>query len=181
MCTGPRTIEPGVVWLTGLPGAGKSTIGRALYEEILRRGVSAECLDGDVIRDLFPATGFTRAERDAHVKRVGHLASRLEHHRILAICVLISPYGAARLEVRKWCRRFVEVYISTPLRECERRDPKGLYALARRQDLLHFTGVNDPYEPPESPDLSIDTSDVPVDESASRLVALLLAGNQSTS
>lgn len=167
-------IEPCVVWLTGLSGAGKSTIGLALYEEMLRRGVGAEYLDGDAIRSLFPGTGFTRAERDANVKRVGYLASRLEHHRILTICALISPYREARMEVRQRCRRFFEIYVSTPLEECERRDPKGLYARARRHELLHFTGLDDPYEPPDAPDLSIDTTAVAVDEAVSRLIALLI-------
>ena len=166
-------IAPCVIWFTGLSGAGKSTIAEALYEELLGRGVAAEYLDGDVIRTLFPGMGFSRADRDLHVKRVGFLASRLEHHGIITICALISPYREARDEVRQRCRRLFEIYVSTPLAECERRDPKGLYARVRRHEIAHFTGVDDPYEPPEAPDLAIDTTTVPVAESVARLLTLI--------
>jgi adenylylsulfate kinase len=170
--TGPR-VEPCVVWFTGLSGAGKSTIAGALHEELLQRGAAAEYLDGDVIRTLFPGMGFSRADRDAHVTRVGFLASRLEHHGITTICALISPYRDARAEVRRRCRRFFEVYVSTPLAECERRDPKGLYARVRRHEIEHFTGVDDPYEAPAAPDLTIDTTTVAVDAAVARLVQLV--------
>jgi adenylylsulfate kinase len=176
--TGPR-IEPCVIWFTGLSGAGKSTIALALHDELLGRGVAAECLDGDVIRNLFPGLGFSRADRDAHVKRVGFLASRLEYHGITTICALISPYREAREEVRRRCRRWFEVYISTPLVECERRDPKGLYARARRREIEHFTGVDDPYEAPDAPDLTIDTTMVPVDRAVSRLIQAVTTSREA--
>jgi adenylylsulfate kinase len=179
MSSGGTRIAPCVIWFTGLSGAGKSTIAQALYEELLRRGVAAEYLDGEVIRALFPGMGFSRAERDLHVKRVGFLASRLEHHGITTICALISPYGEARAEVRQRCQRLFEIYISTPLAECERRDPKGLYACVRRHEILHFTGVDDPYEPPKAPDLEIDTTTVPVAESVARLLALFAGERKS--
>ena len=164
--------DPAVFWFTGLSAAGKSTIASALADELRLRGVPTEYLDGDAVR-LFSPAGFSRAERDAHVKRVGFLASRLEHHGITVVCALISPYADAREYVRGLCRRFVEVYVSTPLAECERRDPKGLYARARRGEIAGFTGIDDPYEPPVSPDVVLDTSSMTVEDAVRRT---LLAG-----
>jgi len=168
-----QLFEPAVVWLTGLSGAGKSTIARALHSQLLLQGMRVEYLDGDAVRDLFPGTGFTRSDRDAHVKRVGFLASRLEHHGVFVICALISPYRAARDHVRGICRRFIEVHVATPLAECERRDVKGLYERARRGEIANFTGVSDPYEPPAMPELVIDTTAVPVEAAVRRVLATL--------
>lgn len=165
--------EACVLWFTGLSGSGKSTIARALFEAIRNRGVAVEYLDGDQMRELFPGTGFSRAERDAHVRRVGFLASRLEHHGVTVVCALISPYREARAAARERCRRFVEVYVSTPLDECERRDVKGLYARARRGELPSFTGVDDPYEVPLAPEVTLDTRKVSVDDAVTRLLELV--------
>jgi adenylylsulfate kinase len=165
------TIPATVLWFTGLSGAGKSTIASAVARELGRREIRTEYLDGDAVRLLSP-TGFTRADRDLHVKRVGYLASRLEHHGITVVCALISPYAQARQEVRSLCRRFIEIYVSTPLAECERRDVKGLYARARKGEIANFTGIDDPYEPPVHPDLVIDTTDTPVAETVQRVVTL---------
>jgi adenylylsulfate kinase len=159
-----------VLWFTGLSGSGKSTIAKALYADLVARGLAVEYLDGDTLRDLFPGTGFTKAERDAHVKRVGFLASRLEHHGVTAICALISPYRETRDAVRQLCRRFIEIHISTPLDECERRDVKGLYARARRGEIANFTGIDDPYEAPKAPEITIATQNVPVAEAVARIV-----------
>ena len=106
-----------VLWFTGLSGAGKSTIAEALMRTLRDRAVPSELLDGDAVRALSP-TGFSRADRDAHVQRVGFLASRLEHHGVTVVCALISPYAAARSAVRAMCRTFVEIYVSTPIQEC---------------------------------------------------------------
>jgi adenylylsulfate kinase len=171
-----RQRVPCVLWFTGLSGAGKSTIARALFQELERRDVAAEYLDGDVIRDLLPGSGFTREERDAHVKRVGFLASRLEHHGVCVVCALISPYRATRDAVRRLSRRFVEIYVATPLEECEGRDVKGLYARARRGEIRNFTGLDDPYEPPVSPEITIDTRSTPVDESVRQILTFLELG-----
>lgn len=159
-----RIPEAAVVWFTGLSGAGKSTIARGVLGELERRAVRHEALDGDVIRDIFPATGFTRPERDAHIRRVGWLASRLEHHGVFVIASLVSPYEASRQFVRGLCRNFIEVYVATSLAECERRDVKGLYARARRGEIAHFTGIDDPYEPPDAPELTLDTAKLSVAE-----------------
>ncbi len=165
-----RRAEPAVIWFTGLPGAGKSTIAAEVRRRLLARGLAVETLDGDEIRAVFPSTGFTRAERDAHVRRVGYLASRLERHGIFVVASLVSPYEESRQFVRSLCRRFVEVHVATPLEECERRDPKGLYARARRGEIANFTGLDDPYEPPVAPEVRIDTRETGAAEAAERVL-----------
>ena len=168
-----RRLDPAVLWFTGLSGAGKSTIANEVCERLAAVGVPVEYLDGDAIRDIFPNTGFSRAERDAHVRRVGFLASRLEHHGIFVVCALISPYRESRASVRRLCRRFVEIHVSTPLHECERRDVKGLYERARRGEIANFTGLDDPYEAPVDPELRIDTSAVSLSQAADLVMGVL--------
>ena len=158
-----------VIWFTGLSGSGKSTLAVRVFEALKERGLRVEQLDGDALRELFP-TGFTREEREAHLRRVGWLASRLEHHGVVVVASFVSPYRASRDAVRKMCRNFVEVYVSTPLAECERRDTKGLYAKARRNEIANFTGISDPYEPPTSAEITVDTTGVPKDEVARRVL-----------
>ena len=159
-----------VLWLTGLSGAGKSTIAACVNAELRSRGTDTEYLDGDVVRSI-AAGGFSRAERDAHIRRVGFFASRFADHGITVICALISPYAESRAYVRGLCGRFVEIYLSTPLAECERRDPKGLYARARRGEIAQFTGIDDPYEPPDRPEVTIDTSRTSCDDAVSIVLA----------
>jgi bifunctional enzyme CysN/CysC len=162
-----------VVWLTGLSGSGKSTIGEALRDRLAGAGARVEYLDGDVLRAALPGTGFSREDRNAHVARIGFFAGRLEHHGVIVICALISPYEEARRQARAQCRRFIEVHVSTPIAECERRDPKGLYGRARRGELTGFTGIDDPYEMPRAADLTIDTRFVSVHDAVARIVATL--------
>ena len=162
-----------VLWFTGLSGSGKSTIAARVVEELRCQGRPVEYLDGDNIRDIFPATGFSRPERDAHIRRVGFLASRLEAHGVIAVTSLVSPYVESRDFVRGLCRDFREIYISTPYEECEKRDIKGLYAKARRGEVKNFTGLDDPYEPPVKPELSIDTREVPVEDAVQKVLQLL--------
>lgn len=150
-------FKPCVIWMTGLPAAGKTTLARALVAQIERASPSAkvEHLDGDSLRDLFPQTGFSPAERDMHIRRVGHLASLLEKHGVIVVASFISPYDAARKFVRSVCTDFQLVHVATPLEVCADRDPKGLYARARRGELADFTGVSAPYEPPDDAELVI--------------------------
>jgi adenylylsulfate kinase len=159
-----------VVWLTGLSGSGKTTIGREVCRELERRGMDVEYLDGDVIRSVFPNTGFARADRDAHIRRIGFLASRLERHGVAVVVALVSPYRDSRAFARALCRNFIEVHVSTPLPLCEARDVKGLYAKARRGEIRHFTGTDDPYEPPVDPELVVDTTDVTVEDAVRRVM-----------
>lgn len=162
-----------VLWFTGLSGSGKSTIAARVVEELKRAGRPVEYLDGDNIREIFPATGFTRPERDAHIRRVGFLASRLAAHGVIAVTSLVSPYRDSREFVRARAPRFLEIYVSTPFEECERRDIKGLYARARRGEIRNFTGLDDPYEAPEAAELVIDTRFVPVEEAVEQVLRLL--------
>jgi bifunctional enzyme CysN/CysC len=166
-------VRPAVVWFTGLSGSGKTTVSARVAAELRDRGRQVEALDGDAVRDVFSTTGFTRPERDAHIRRAGYMASRLEQHGVFVLASFVSPYRESRDFVRGLCRNFVEVYVSTPLEECERRDSKGLYARARRGEIRQFTGIDDPYEAPASPDLVLDTSRLSVEEAGRRVLALL--------
>lgn len=176
--SGPEAAghEGSVLWFTGLSGSGKSTIARRVVQVLEASAAPVEYLDGDAIRELFPATGFTRPERDAHIRRVGWLASRLERHGVTVVAALVSPYEDSRRFVRGLCRRFTEIWVSTPLAECERRDAKGLYARARAGEVAHFTGLDDAYEPPSSPELTIDTTGLSVDEAAGTVLRYLASG-----
>lgn len=165
--------KPTVLWFTGLSGSGKSTITEKVYKIISDLGYEVEHLDGDVIRDIFPKTGFSKEDRNNHVKRVGYLASRLQAHKVFVIGSFVSPYAEAREFVREMCEDFTEVYISTPYEECERRDVKGLYAKARAGEIKNFTGLDDPYEAPENPELDIDTTDITLDEAVQIVIDYL--------
>lgn len=162
--------QPSVIWLTGLSGAGKTTIAEKLCSRLKERGVAVEHLDGDEIRSLFPNVGFSREDRDMHVRRVGHVAQVLEKHNVSVVASLVSPYRESRNFVRSICRNFIEVHISTSIEECERRDPKGLYAKARRGELKAFTGVSDPYEAPDAPELIIDTQNISVEAAVGKIL-----------
>jgi adenylylsulfate kinase len=164
---------PVVVWFTGLSGAGKTTVAASVADALRERGCKVEHLDGDALRDVFPGTGFSRTERETHVRRVGYLASRLEAHGVYVVASLISPYRESRDAVRGLCARFIEVHVSTPLEECERRDAKGLYARARRGDLANFTGIDDPYETPLRPELTYDAQTVSVHDARERVLAMI--------
>jgi adenylylsulfate kinase len=167
---GRKEVNPSVIWFTGLSGSGKSTISQQLTEELKAAGLKVEYLDGDSVRAIFPNTGFTRPERDAHVRRVGFLASRLESHGIFVVASFVSPYRDSRDAVRAMCRSFVEVHVNTPLEECERRDVKGLYQKARRGEISNFTGISDPYEAPERAEVVIDTMTTPVDAAVQQIM-----------
>jgi adenylylsulfate kinase len=159
-----------VLWFTGLSGSGKSTIAVRVHEELKRRGVDVEYIDGDALREVFPNTGFTRAEREEHLRRTGYMASRLAAHGVTVVASFVSPYRESRDFIRRHCRKFVEIYVATPLDECERRDVKGLYARARRGEIKNFTGIDDPYETPENPELTLDTRALSVEECVVRVL-----------
>lgn len=166
------------VWLTGLSGAGKSTIADELTGMLEAQGRTVTVLDGDVVRKhLSRGLGFSREDRDANVLRIGFVASEVVRHGGAAICAAISPYHASRAEARALvgADHFVLVYVSTPLDVCEQRDPKGLYAKARRGELPQFTGIDDPYEPADDADLIIDTLDQTPKASARRIADALVA------
>ena len=166
-----------VIFFTGLPGAGKSTLAQALAVLLERAGRAVTLLDGDEVRRLLSRElGFSRAHRDVNVLPIGYVATEIARHGGIAICAQIAPYSAARAEVRTRARaagRFFLVYVSTPLEVCEKRDPKHHYARARAGLLPGFTGVSDPYEPPRDADLVIDTQECAPQECAQVIVARL--------
>jgi adenylylsulfate kinase len=162
-----------VIWLTGLSGSGKSTIADRVAAELERLGCDVEKLDGDGVREVFP-TGFSREERNLHIRRMGFMAGLLNRHGVFVVASFISPYREARDYARSRAKRFVEVHVSTPLAECERRDVKGLYARARRGEIREFTGISDPYEPPLAPELTLDTTGLTVEQAADRVLDAVL-------
>jgi adenylylsulfate kinase len=159
-----------VFWFTGLSGSGKSTIATRLHQALVGRGVEVEYIDGDALREVFPSTGFTRAEREEHLRRTGYMASRLAAHGVTVVASFVSPYRESRDFIRRLCPGFVEIYVATPLDECERRDVKGLYARARRGEIRNFTGIDDLYEAPERPELTLDTRALSVDQAVAAVL-----------
>ncbi len=171
-----RTRPSGtVLWFTGLSGSGKSTISQAVVRALEAQGQLVEHLDGDAVRAVFPTTGFTRADRDAHIKRMGFVASRMQRHGVIVVASFVSPYRDSRDAVRAMCGSFVEIFVDTPLAVCETRDVKGLYAKARRGEIVNFTGIDDPYEAPAKAELVIDTTKTSVEDATQEVLALLQA------
>ena len=170
---GKLAVQPAVLWFTGLSGSGKSTVSAWVAKELRARGVRVEELDGDAIRDIFPNTGFSKAERDAHIKRVGYLASKLEQSGTFVVASFVSPYRESRDFVRGLCRNFLEIHVATPLDVCEARDVKGLYARARRGEIKNFTGVDDPYEPPLQAELVLDTTTMNLQQAGEQVLDTL--------
>ncbi|MDD4870902.1 MAG: adenylyl-sulfate kinase [Kiritimatiellae bacterium] len=166
--------RPCVLWFTGLSGSGKSTIADRVASRLSRMGIEIEQLDGDQVRQMFPGTGFSRDQREEHLRRIGYLAALLEKHGVTVIASFVSPYKKSRHFIRKLCKRFIEVYISTPLKECERRDVKGLYKKARKGQIKNFTGISDPYEAPRHSEITIDTTCITVNEATRIVINYLL-------
>ena len=162
-----------VLWFTGLSGSGKSTLADRVYEHLAGQGYPVERLDGDMLRGIFPGTGFDRQSRNEHIMRVGVMASLLEKHGVIVVASFISPHRDARDFVRRLCRHFVEIYVNASLEACEQRDVKGLYARARAGEIRQFTGIDDPYEPPENPELVIHTESQSIDESLAQVLEVI--------
>jgi adenylylsulfate kinase len=170
------------VWLTGLPSAGKSTLGRALAEQH-RTYRAVEWLDGDEVRrDLFPELGFDKADRTENIRRIGMLATMLAAHGVLVVVSVIAPYTAARAAVRAAHEarglEFVEVHVHAPVEVCATRDVKGLYAGAERGEVRGLTGIGDVYEEPVAPEVRVDTSAMPVEACLAAVDAALAEAEQ---
>jgi sulfate adenylyltransferase len=178
MQTYPPKHEQGFcIWFTGLPSAGKSTIAEILAVKLSEKGRKITFLDGDIIRThLSKGLGFSREDRDVNILRIGFVASEIVRHNGIVLCAAVSPYRSTRDQVRSLFQgsNFVEVYVSTPLDVCEKRDVKGLYAKARRGEIKSFTGVDDPYEPPVNPEITIDTTQLNPDDSSVRIMNYLM-------
>ena len=162
------------LWITGLSGAGKSTISRLVGEELRARGLPVEVLDGDVVRtNLSKGLGFSKADRDENVRRIGFVCNLLSRNGVVAIAAAISPYREIRDEVRAKTERFVEVYVECPIGTLVERDVKGLYKKALAGEIQNFTGISDPYEPPLNPEVVVKTSEETPAESVARILARL--------
>ncbi|HEV8088242.1 MAG TPA: adenylyl-sulfate kinase [Actinomycetota bacterium] len=164
------------VWFTGLSGSGKSTIAEMLYHEFQARGMKTEILDGDVVRqNLSKGLGFSKEDRDLNIMRIGFVANLLTRNGVATICCPISPYKETRDANRELIGAFVEVYVHATVEElAENRDPKGLYKKALAGEITGFTGVDDPYEVPENPELVIDTMTETPEESLQNVLTALV-------
>ena len=148
-----------VIWLTGLPGSGKTTLANSLHQEFIGKGLKSEILDGDEIRmNISPEIGFSREDRELHARRVAYIAKLLSRNGIATVVALISPFRSSRYYARSIIPKFVEVWVNCSLENCKNRDPKGLYNKAARGEVLNFTGIQDPYESPVNPEIIIDTN-----------------------
>jgi adenylylsulfate kinase len=172
----PREQKGFTVWFTGLSGSGKSTIAEMLYHEFQARGLKTEILDGDVVRqNLSKGLGFSKEDRDTNIMRIGFVANLLTRNGVATICCPISPYKETRDANRELIGEFVEVYVHATVEElAEHRDPKGLYKKALAGEITGFTGVDDPYEVPENPELVVDTMIETPEESLRHVLSALV-------
>lgn len=173
----PRHQQGICIWFTGLSASGKSTTAEILTNLLLEHGRRVTLLDGDVVRThLSKGLSFSAEDRDINIRRIGFVASEIVRHGGAVVAAAISPYRATRNECRAMVgtNNFIEIYVNTPVEVCEQRDPKGMYALARAGKIKGFTGVNDPYEPPQNPEIILDTVTSTVEENAHRIIAFLL-------
>jgi adenylyl-sulfate kinase len=162
------------LWFTGLSGAGKSTISNEIEQRLRALGARVEVLDGDVVRThLSRGLGFSRDDRDENIRRIGFVCELLSRNGVIAIVAAISPYRSARDEVRRRIGNFVEVYVECPIEVLAERDVKGLYKRALAGEIANFTGISDPYEPPVSPEVTVNSSTETVQQSADRIWATL--------
>ncbi len=158
------------IWLTGLSGAGKTTITHALEEKLRNAGYPLEILDGDIVRtNLTKGLGFSKEDRDTNIRRIGFVSQLLTRHGVIVLVSAISPYREIREEVKGKIGDFVEVFVNAPLNVCEDRDVKGLYKKARAGEIKSFTGIDDPYEPPLNPEVECRTDLETLEESVNKV------------
>jgi adenylylsulfate kinase len=169
-----RSLRGWTIWLTGLPSAGKTTLGQSVARRLLKEGETLELLDGDLIRSkISPELGFSRKDRESNLRRISFIADLLARNGITVVVAAISPYSSLRSEIRDQLSPFIEVFINAPLSICEQRDVKGLYRRYRSGEIKGLTGVDDVYEPPLSPDVECRTDLESVDESAEKIVSVI--------
>jgi adenylylsulfate kinase len=168
--------NPGfTIWFTGLSGAGKSTLSEAIAQRLQQHGRNVEILDGDIVRThLSKGLGFSREDRDTNIKRIAFVCSLLTRNGVVSISAAIAPYREARAWARQEIGNFVEIYVKCSLDVCRQRDVKGLYKLVDEGKIKNFTGVDDPYEEPEQPELVVETDKETLEESLARIFAKLV-------
>jgi adenylylsulfate kinase len=160
------------IWFTGLSSSGKTTISQAVHEKLLRAGHKVEWLDGDVVRQhISKGLGFSKEDRDENIRRIGFVAELLTRNGVIVLVSAISPYRAVRDEMRALIGNFIEVYVEAPLEVCQRRDIHGVYRRVAAGEIHHVTGVDDPYEPPLSPDVVCHTGRESQEESVAKVMA----------
>ncbi|HEY7333726.1 MAG TPA: adenylyl-sulfate kinase [Bryobacteraceae bacterium] len=167
-----------IVWFTGLSGSGKSTLAQAVFERLTAQVRPVEILDGDIVRThLSKGLGFSREDRMENIRRIAFVGNLLARHGVIVLVPVIAPYRSIRDEVRRTSHAYIEVYVNAPLEICEKRDPKGLYRRARAGEIANFTGLDDPYEEPESPEVECRTHHDGVEACAEQIlekIALVL-------
>lgn len=162
------------IWFTGLPCSGKSTIAKLVEQELRRRGLKVELLDGDIVRtNLSQGLGFSKEDRDTNIRRVGFVCKLLTRNGVVAIAACISPYREVREALRREIGDFVEVYVKCPVEVCMKRDVKGMYEKARTGELSNFTGISDPYEEPPNPEVVVETDKASPDQSIKKIIRKL--------
>jgi adenylylsulfate kinase len=162
------------LWFTGLSGSGKTTLANEIEGLLLERGMKVEVLDGDVVREnLSKGLGFSKEDRDTNIRRIGFVCNLLTRNDVVAIAAAISPYEEIREEVRHKIGRFMMVYVDCPIEVLKERDPKGLYKKALAGEIKGFTGIDDPYEPPEKPEVHVHTDTETIEESTFRIIKSL--------
>ena len=162
------------LWLTGLSGAGKSTIAREVAKSLSALGIRTQVLDADVVRPhLCPDLGYSRQDREENVRRIAYVADLLTQQGVIVLVAAIAPYASSRAQVRELIEHFVEVFVDAPISVCEQRDPKGLYKRVRAGKIENFTGIDDPYEQPLSPDLWLETHQFSVEQCVAQIVGVV--------
>jgi len=167
---GKKRIEPFNLWFTGLPLSGKTTIADKVYAELEKLQIPIERIDSKDIRDLVPNIGFTRADRNQHMQRIGHLIKTLQNNSISTVASFVSPYRESRKAIRAMVKNNIVVYIKADIESCEVRDYKGVYAKAKAGELQNFSGINDVYEEPQHAEIIIDTDKLSVDEAVEIII-----------
>ena len=167
---GRKKIEPFNVWFTGLPLSGKTTIADKVYEELQKLDIPLERVDSKDIRELFPNVGYSREERNRHIKRIGHLIQTLQKNSISTVCSFVSPYRESRKMIREMVKNNIVVYLKSDIETCQKRDYKGVYKKALNGEIENFTGISDIYEEPQHAEIVIDTREVSVDEAVDKIV-----------
>lgn len=165
--------KPFVIWFLGLSGAGKSTIADLIQKRLNELSIKSERLDGDIVREIFPQTGFSKEDRLEHNRKTAWLASILERNGVSVVSSFISPYQESRDYTRSICKNYIEVFVATSLEECEKRDVKGLYKKARSGEIKNFTGIDDPFDIPKKSDLTIYTEGKSPEESTNEVMDFL--------